>query len=258
MPSNPTYLLLNQNSDYFFSGHKGGLIISWDLESNKSKANLQAHKSEIKSLFIPNINKNNNGITNNPNNSNNSNYLASGSADGKIKFWDIRGKNQFISIKGHLGNINCVTISPDLNYLISSANDNLTKIWDLRQNKLIKDINMENYNVNCIEFIPNINPNQNTFNIAYALSDKSVKIFDIEKYEILSSTPMDKLPAVKLAFDNTGKDLIIATNEGFKYFIFDKNKNKEKPEFLFFDMFEAGFNNLQDINYIQDEGLYGK
>ena len=75
MPSNPTYLLLNQNSDYFFSGHKGGLIISWDLESNKSKANLQAHKSEIKSLFIPNINKNNNGITNNPNNFNNSNSV---------------------------------------------------------------------------------------------------------------------------------------------------------------------------------------
>jgi len=231
MPSAPTYLILNQTSDYFFSGHKGGLIISWDLENNKIKANLQAHKSEIKSLFIP---MNTVG-----------NFLASGSADGKIKFWDIRGKNQYLSLKGHLGNINCVSLSPDLNYLVSAANDNLFKIWDLRQNKLLKDVSLEQNYVNCVEFNPKV------FTLAYGSSDKSVKNFDLERYEIISNTPMDKLPAVKLSFDETGKNLIIATNEGFKYFLMDK----EKPEF--FDMFEAGFNNLQDINFRDDEGLYG-
>ena len=233
MSSNPTYLLLNQPSDYFFSGHKGGLIISWDMETAKTKANLQAHKSEIKSMHLA---KGGNG----------NNLLASGSADGKIKLWDLRGKNTNISMKGHLANINCVSLSPDCYYLASGANDNLLKVWDIRQNKLIKDLTMpEQTIVNCVEFNPH------SINLAYGCSDKIVKHLDLERYELISVTPMDKLPAVKLSFDASGKNLIIATNEGFKYFMIDD----EKPELI--DMFEAGFNNLQDICFRDNEGLYG-
>ena len=232
MSSNSTYLLLNQPLDYFYSGHKGGLIISWDMETAKIRANLNAHKSEIKSISLAN-------------GGNGNNILASGSADGKIKLWDSRGKSACISLKGHLESVNCVSLSPDCNYLASGANDNLLKLWDIRQNKLLKDLTVpDQTSVNCVEFNPHC------ITIAYG-SNKSVKHWDLERYELISQTPMDKLPAVKLSFDTSGKNLFIGTNEGFKYFMIDD----EKPEFI--DMFEAGFNNLQDICFRDNEGLYG-
>lgn len=234
MSSIATYLLLNQPSDYFLSGHKGGSIISWDMTTGKTKANLVAHKSEIKSIHL--VNAQNGGS-----------IIASGSSDGKVKLWDLRGKNTSISLKGHLESVNCVSLSPDCNYLASGANDNLLKLWDIRQNKLLKDLSVpQQSSINCVDFNPHC------ITLAYGSSDKTVKHWDLERYELISVTPFDKLPAVKLSFDSSGKNLFIGTNEGFKYYMIDD----EKPEFV--DMFEAGFNNLQDICFRENEGLYGR
>ncbi len=104
----------------------------------------------------------------------------------------------------------------------------------------------EQTSVNCVEFNPHC------ITLVYGSSDKTVKHWDLERFEIISVTPMDKLPAVKLAFDPSGKNIFIATNEGFKYFMIDD----EKPELI--EMVQAGFNNLQDICYRENEGLYGK
>lgn len=210
---------------------KGGSIISWDLETSKIKSNLQAHKSEIKSLYL--AKKDSPAL------------LASASSDGKIKLWDLRGKNTSISIKGHLESVNCISISPDSFYLASGANDNLVKLWDIRQNKLIKDLYVsEQTAVNCLEFNPYC------ITLAYGSNDKTLKHWDLERFELISMTPMDKLPATKLAFDSTGKNIFVGTNEGFKYWMIDN----EKPEFI--DMFDLGWNNLQDLVY-KEEGLYG-
>ena len=173
--------------------------------------------------------------------------LASASSDGKIKLWDLRGKNTNISIKGHLESVNCISISPDSFYLASGANDNLVKLWDIRQNKLIKDLYVSDQTaVNCLEFNPHC------ITLAYGSNDKTLKHWDLERYELISITHMDKLPATKLAFDSTGKNIFIGTNEGFKYWMIDD----EKPEFI--DMFDLGWNNLQDLVYKEEEGLYGK
>jgi len=224
-------LLLNYEENYFFSGLKGGSIISWDLETSKIKSNLQAHKSEIKSLSLLK--------------SDSSHLLASASSDGKIKLWDLRGKTTNISLKGHLECVNCISISPDANYIASGANDNLVKLWDIRQNKLIKDLYAaDQTSVNCIEFNPYC------ITLAYGTSDKTIKHWDLERFELISITPIDKLPASKLVFEPSGKNIFIGTNEGFKYWMIDD----EKPELI--DMFEVGWNNLQDLCY-KDEGLYG-
>lgn len=119
------------------------------------------------------------------------------------------------------------------------------KLWDIRQNRLIKDLYVaEQTAVNCVEFNPFC------VTIAYGSSDKTLKHWDLERFELISTTPMDKLPATKLAFDFTGKNIFVGTNEGFKYWMIDD----ERPEFI--DMFEVGWNNLQDFVY-KEEGLYG-
>lgn len=223
---------MNQQENYFYSGLKGGSIISWDIETGKIKSNLQAHKSEIRSLYFSE--------------NNSQSLLASASADGKMKLWDLRGKNSYINIKGHLDTINCISISPDCCYIASGANDGLVKLWDIRQNKLIKDLSVpEQTGVNCLEFNPYC------ITIAYASSDKTLKHWDLERFEVISVTPMDKLPATKLAFDSTGKNMFIGTSEGFKLWMIDD----EKPQLI--DMFELGWNNLQDLIYKENQGLYG-
>jgi len=144
-----------------------------------------------------------------------------------------------------LESVNCISISPDSFYLASGANDNIVKLWDIRQNRLIKDLyHSEQTAVNCLEFNPYC------ITLAYGSNDKTLKHWDLERFELISITSMDKLPATKLAFDSTGKNIFIGTNEGFKYWMIDY----EKPEFI--DMYDLGWNNLQDLVY-KEEGLYG-
>ena len=223
---------MNDQKNYFFSGLKGGSVIIWDLESGKIKSNFQAHKTIIKTLYT--------------NKKDFPSLLASGSSDGKIKLWDTRIKTEALKIKGHLDSVNCITISPDSFYLASGSKDNLVKLWDLRQNKLLKDLSVpEQTSVNCLEFNPH------SLKLAYGSSDKIIRNWDLEKFELISVTPIDKLPATKIIYDDLGKNIFVGTNDNYKYWVIDN-----KPELI--DVNHVGWNNLQDLCYKEETGLYGK
>lgn len=131
--------------------------------------------------------------------------------------------------------------------MASGANDNLVKLWDIRQNKLIKDLAVpEQTAVSCVDFNPH------SITLAYGSNEKTLKHWDVERYELISITPYDKLPAVKIQFDSTGKNVFIGTNENLKYWMVDD----AKPVLL--DMFEVGWSNLQDMIYKEHDGIYGK
>ena len=201
------------------------------MVSNKIKLNLQGHSTEVKTMKICKMGEN-------------PYILFSGSLDGKIKIWDLRGKNSHINLKGHIDSVKCFSLSPDHNYLASGSDDSLVKLWDLRQNKLIKEFSSPDQNsVNCIEFNPHC------MTMAFGSNDKTIKHWDLEEFQIISVTPLDKLPMNKIQFDSSGENIFVGTNETLKYW-----KISDSIPILI-DMVEIGWNNLQDMKFNENCGL---
>lgn len=229
-----TSLLLNSNNNEIYSGHKGGLIEIWDLESSKVKHHLQGHSSVVTCLTLSK-------------DLNSPYLLVSGALDGKIKVWDLRSKANPLNVKGHTDAVKALTVSPENSYVGSGSEDGIAKLWDIRKNVMVKEFRIDDQNaVNCVEFNPH------SVTLAYGSNDKTCKHWDLERYDLISITAIDRLPIVKLQFDETGKNAFVATNEGFKYWMIDDSE----PVLL--DLMDIGWNKLNDMRYYAENGLYGK
>ena len=215
-----------------YCGLRGGMISVYDIYNQKVKVNLQGHSSIITAMSI--YRKNDVPCA-----------LASASADGKIKLWDLKTRSPTTNFKGHFSEINTLSFSPDFTYLASGANDGLVKIWDIRMtNRSLKEISSpEQKAINCIEF----NPYAVAF--AYGTKDKKIRYWDLDKFNKIGESTADRLPIEKLAFDNEGKNMFCATNESLKYWeITDHGIN-------LMDMFETGWNKLQSFHYIEGRAV---
>jgi WD40 repeat protein len=171
--------------------------------------------------------------------------LASASADGKIKLWDLKSKSAATNFKGHFSQIDSLCFSPDFTYLASGAQDGVVKIWDIRlTNKSLKEISdKEQKSINCIEF--------NNYEMAFAFGgkDKMIRYYNIEKFSKIGQTSADRLPIQKIAFDNEGKNLFSATDESLKYWeIHERGLSLA-------DMYETGWNKLQSFKYIEGKAV---
>ncbi len=227
-----TSLHLSSSDAELYSGLKGGLVVIWDLNSSRVKYNLQGHSSEITTVSIAKC-------------ENIPTFLASGSLDGKVKFWDIRARGAPINFKGHLSAVRSIAISPDCNFIASGAEDGVVRLWDIRANKMIKELVIEDQGmINCLEF----NPFDIT--LAYGANDKSVKHWDLENYSLISVTPLDRLPVLKLKFDQSGKSVFSCTNETIKHWMIDD----DKPKLL--NILETGWKQLQDFEYVEEDAGY--
>ena len=215
-----------------YCGLRGGMISVYDIYNQKVKVNLQGHSSIITAMSI--YRKNDVPCA-----------LASASADGKIKLWDLKTRSPTTNFKGHFSEINTLSFSPDFTYLASGANDGLVKIWDIRMtNRSLKEISSpEQKAINCIEF----NPYAVAF--AYGTKDKKIRYWDLDKFNKIGESTADRLPIEKLAFDNEGKNMFCATNESLKYWEITEHGIN------LMDMFETGWNKLQSFHYIEGRAV---
>ena len=204
------------------------MISVYDLTNQKIKVNLQGHSSIITSFTIYERNE----IPC---------ALASASADGKIKLWDLKTRSPTTNFKGHFSEINTLSFSPDFTYLASGANDGIVKIWDIRMtNRSLKEISSpEQKAINCIEF----NPYAVAF--AYGTKDKRIRYWDLGKFNKIGESTADRLPIERLAFDNEGKNMFCATNESLKYWDITEHGIN------LIDMFDTGWNKLQSFHYVE-------
>jgi len=224
-------LLLNSEEAELYSGLRGGMIVLWDIFNQKVKINLKGHSTQITSMT--NFRKEKSEC-----------ILASGSADGKIKLWDLKSKSAATNIKGHFSQIDSLSFSPNFTYLASGSQDGIVKLWDVRNtNKSLKEINeKEQRAINCIEF--------NTDNkLAFGGKDKIIRYYNLDKFGKIGQTTPDRLPVQKIAFDNSGKNILSATDESLKYW----EINEQGMNLI--DMFETGWNKLQSFKYIEGKAI---
>jgi WD40 repeat protein len=64
--------------------------------------------------------------------------MASGSLDETILIWNTDNYKVIDTLKGHGGNIFCVTFSNNGKYLASASKDNTIRLWEVSSGKLLK------------------------------------------------------------------------------------------------------------------------
>ncbi|MCP4896632.1 MAG: hypothetical protein GY906_06605, partial [bacterium] len=69
--------------------------------------------------------------------------LASASADGSVRLWDVRSGRSAGEMKGHVGPVTAMTISPDGRFSATGGHDGSIVLWDLRQRSSIRELSSD-------------------------------------------------------------------------------------------------------------------
>ncbi|MCP4897451.1 MAG: hypothetical protein GY906_10810, partial [bacterium] len=69
--------------------------------------------------------------------------LASASADGSVRLWDVRSGRSAGEMKGHIGPVTAMTISPDGRFSATGGHDGSIVLWDLRQRSSIRELSSD-------------------------------------------------------------------------------------------------------------------
>src|SRR5260370_1386215 len=57
-------------------------------------------------------------------------YIASGSADGTVRMWEVATGKQKYVYRGHLASVNSLVWSPDSQRIASGSSDKTVQVWD--------------------------------------------------------------------------------------------------------------------------------
>ncbi len=136
--------------------------------------------------------------------------MASGSADGKICFWDV-AKNQLLGtpLDGHKENVLSLAFSPDGKVLASSGSDSTIRFWDVTSRKpLGEPLKKHQTAVRRVIFSPDGKT------LASASEDGTILLWDVQARTV-QGDPL-QAGSVDIAFLPKGNALAVLTSSGFE------------------------------------------
>ena len=166
------------------------------------------------------------------------------------QLWDVRKRHEFITFKGHSKVIKCVRFSPDGRWVASGAGDSCvkvratsvlcavlrhtqtsdhrgppfsfrnpcpphprplhTQVWDLTAGKLMHTFDTHHGPVGALAF----NPFE--FLLASGSDDRTVKLWDLERFSLAMTAPFDTQKIRHLAFTPDGGAVLSATVDSLR------------------------------------------
>ena len=119
----PNVAVVSPSDEFVLAGGKDNKVSMWDLSIMPPviTKTYEGHKGQIKSIDV----------------SYDSKYMASGSADGTIRIWDLMSANLIYELKGHKKDVNSICYSPVGNILASGGADGILILWNMDKGSMI-------------------------------------------------------------------------------------------------------------------------
>ena len=140
-------------------------------------------------------------------------FLASGSADGVIKLWQINGDGQEIEIARHSSGIRGIGFIPNEQILVSGSSDKTVRLWQLEKLLERRTIDAHNDYIWGLAFSPKSNSESNF--LASVSDDKTVKLWEVNgniSQNIIFQRHQDSVKCI--SFDNEGRKIVSGSSDG--------------------------------------------
>ena len=183
-------MTFSSDGSLLVTGSFDGTIYLWNVAYGKIVKTLKLHSKSV------------NSISESPN----SPSYVSGSDDGSVILWDAVSGQIIHSLEGHTDSVKSVAFSPDGSMIASGSMDNSVILWDAATGQQLYRIRSDDDYVSSIAFSPD--------GKILAFADPVViRLWNIEKKEIVATLEGHHQPVTGLVFTPDGKKIISGSDD---------------------------------------------
>lgn len=115
--------------------------------------------------------------------------LASGSADGVLRIWELSSGQEAATLSGHTGRIMSLDWNPDGERVISGSADFTARIWDLRSRRSVAELKMQDW-VRSVAYSPNGRWIATGSGSGFVAAEGAVQLWDAQTAHLLARLPL--------------------------------------------------------------------
>lgn len=187
---------------FLFSGQEDGSINQIEIIGMKTKRSWSAHNAAITAICV----------------SSNNSLIVSGDMLGEVRVWKSETGTLLSLLKGHLGKINCLSITRDTTKVLSVSDDCHAKVWDLHNSKILVDFQKHKTRINCGAISPDgkvILTGDSQSGLAGHIPPQLL-LWDANRGDVISSFVGHKSTIFSVLFLDNGREALSASGDPFQ------------------------------------------